>query len=187
MSARALLILLVALAPTWACSRRDCPEAEADAAQVVDPALLSFLSRARSAHRSADVHEEQQAPERALGVLESVVNGPVPNPTNPAPEVREVLADTHARLGELKSKLGDFPGAASQLEAGMRLVPEPSYFRGHLFEVRGVVEERRAEALRRQGDEAGARAAQAAALEAYETAMRIQDDVIRQSVPARER
>jgi hypothetical protein len=57
-------------------------------------------------------------------------------------------------------------------------VPTPTYFRGHLFEVRGLVEERNAARLERAGDAAQAAQAKARALEAFEAAMKIQAEVI---------
>jgi tetratricopeptide (TPR) repeat protein len=92
--------------------------------------------------------------------------------------VVEVLADAHARLGDLKSRDGRFDDAAKEVDRGLALAKETTHFRGHLFEVRGVIEERRMEALAKAGDTAGAEKAKQAALAAFEKAVEIQDAVI---------
>lgn len=186
MTARASLgALLVTLAVLLAgCSRKleDCPPVPS--AQPVDSVLLAFLSRARAAHHAADRAEQAGDPARALRLLDELVRGPIPGAAAPPVEAREVLADTRARLADLSSQSSDFDAADAHLRAGLELVPDTGYFRGHLFEVRGVVEERRAKALAAKGDAQGAAAANQRALDALEQAMAIQADVIRGATPA---
>jgi hypothetical protein len=159
---------------------RPCPS---DAgAPVVDPPLLAFLSKARSLHHQADVAEAEQDATRAVGALERIVAEPPPGSLAGRPEVEEVLSDAFARLAELRVGQGDFGRAASDVERGLGHANEPSYFRGHLFEVRGLVEERRADALTREGKGDEARKARRLAIEASEEAVRIQDEVIRRAV-----
>jgi hypothetical protein len=175
-----LLVLLLGgchKAPVDAC-------VDTDGGEPVGPALLAFLSRSRSAHHRADAREEQKDLAAAESELSAIVQGPKP-PCHDAAEVREVLADTHARLADLRSRHADFAGALADIEHGLALVPEASYFRGHLFEVRGLVEERRSKALGAAGDGAGATAAQERALTAFQEAMRIQSEVIQKASPAR--
>jgi hypothetical protein len=95
-----------------------------------------------------------------------------------------VLADTSARLADLRSQQGDFDEAARDVTAGLGLAPERTYFRGHLFEVKGLVEERRAKQLSASGQLAKAEAARTQALQAFEQAMQIQAEVIQQALPA---
>lgn len=186
MSARSRLALfvfgLLLGAPSCAQKTRDCDEV--DAGKPVEVALVSFLSRARSAHHAADAHETAGDARAAVKVLEALLAGPLPGSARAA-EVREVLADTHARVGKLKGELDDFPGAEASVAKGLELVSEPSYFRGHLFEVRGLVAERHAKALDAAGDKAGAARARTRALEAFEEAMRIQARVIEQTTEGR--
>ena len=158
------------------------PCADAEGGAPVGPALLAFLSRSRAAHHRADAFEERQDPKGAEAELDAVIRGPKPA-CPAAAEVREVLADTHARLGDLASQHGDFAAALANVEQGLGLVPEQSYFRGHLFEVRGLVEERQSKALAGRGDAAGAAAAQERALAAFQEAMRIQSEVIQKAAP----
>src|SRR5688500_16148661 len=166
------------------CSRhepqRDCPPA-ADSAKVVDQNLLAFLSFARSAHHKADLKEEAADLAGAVAELSAVLTR-FPGGAVLAPEIREVLADTRARLADLKSRQGAFDAAAEEVRLGLEQMREANYFRGHLFEVQGANEERRAKALDAAGLAAPAKAAKARALEAFEEAMKIQAGVLDQSI-----
>jgi len=148
-------------------------------ATPVDPALLAFLSRARSAHHIADSQEEQH-PARALATLRTVLDGPLPGQAEARPaEVLEVLADTGARVADLESQGQDFDGAVQSVNRALAWVPQASYFRGHLYEVLGLVEERRAHALAQSGKGEAAEQAKGRALAAFEQSMSIQSEVIR--------
>lgn len=160
---------------------QECPAV--DGGQPVDPVLLAFLSRARAAHHLADQHEEQKDPSGAIAALEQLVRGPVPGGRTPPPEAREVLSDTRARLADLESQLGRFDAASEDVDEGLKLAPEPSYYQGHLFEVRGLLEERRSKALAKSGDSDAAKQARERALKAFEKSMRIQAGVIKKAVP----
>lgn len=184
MSRRACFALFAMLAVLpGACARRSPdPCGDGDAGPVVDTTLLAFLSRARAAHHAADRAEEDQDIPRARRLLTEVVSGPLPGDEDQRPiEVREVLADTHARLAELATKAGEFDAAEAHIQRGLDLAREPSYFRGHLYEVSGLMWEQRARERRERGDIQGARAASARALEALETAMKIQARVIEEA------
>lgn len=172
-------LLSLVLAVASGCAEKSAPAGCGDTdAAPVDPTLLAFLSRARSAHHIADQHEEDSELEPAVSALAAVIDGPVPGGTAPPPEAREVLADTRARLADLESRRGRFDEAAKHVERGLEQARETTYFRGHLFEVRGLVEERRAKQLRDSGDTAGADAAKKRALDAFEQSMDIQAEVI---------
>lgn len=147
----------------------------------VAPELLAFLSTARSAHHSADLHESNEDVAKAIEVLRTLLDRAKRHDS--APEVREVLADTHARVADLESRRKQFAAADQSIEAGLGYAKETTYFRGHLFEVRGLVEERRAKAARADGDEAGAKEATERALAAFEQSMKIQEKVIDTVLP----
>jgi hypothetical protein len=98
-----------------------------------------------------------------------------------------VTADTLARLADLKSEDGKFDEAARDVADGITLATEPTHYRGRLFEVRGLVEERRSKALKEKGDSAGAERARKAAMESFGQAMDIQEDVIARSLKQKER
>jgi hypothetical protein len=173
------LLLLSALC-LGACSKRevdDCPPT----GRVVDPVLLAFLSQARSAHHVADQYESTNDVAGALRPLEALTRAP--RPPGDAPEVSEVLADTRARLADLLSRSERFDQAAEAIEQGLGDAKAPSYFRGHLFEVRGLVEERREKAYRSAGRGPEADAARQRSLAAYEEAMKIQAEVIQNATP----
>jgi tetratricopeptide (TPR) repeat protein len=163
------------------CSKRpvdDCPGSE----QVVDPVLLAFLSRARSAHHLADQREASGDTPGALRDLQALITAP--RPPGAAPEVNEVLADTQARIADLLSAAGRYEPADAAIREGLDSAKAPTYFRGHLFEVRGLLEERREKALRAKGRGQEADQAHERSLSAYEEAMKIQAGVIGSAVPA---
>ena len=182
--ARLALTALLALAPLGCRSNSERCQ-DSDAQRPVDQPLLAFLSRARAAHHVADQAEADHELSRAVFALVSVVDGPLPHGEPSAPEVSEVLADTLARLADFESQLGNFEAAAGHVARGLeRVPPTPTYFRGHLYEVSGLVEERRAAALTARGDSEGAARARSDALNALETAMKIQAAVIEGSTGA---
>jgi hypothetical protein len=151
---------------------------EPAAAPLVDPVLLAFLSKARAAHHQADLMLAGGDAAGAIRALSGLCAGPRPGGDQPLPEVAEVLADTRARLAELRSERGDFDQASEDVDEGLRLATQTTYFRGHLFEVRGLVEERRAKTLDEKGEREAASRARKAAVEAFDQAVVIQDQVI---------
>jgi len=181
---RGACALLLALALGGCRKAASDPCADAEGGAPVGPALLAFLSRSRAAHHRADAFEERNDLKGTEVELDAVIHGPKPACPSAA-EVREVLADTHARLGDLQSRHGDFAAALANVEQGLALVPEQGYFRGHLFEIRGLVEERQSKALAGRGDIAGAVSAEERALAAFQEAMRIQSEVIEKAAPGR--
>lgn len=183
----ALLLLCCALS-FGACKRAEVDAAERcgglDAGTPVDPVLLAFLSRARAAHHLADEQENSGQLAQAVTPLAALVRGPLPRSSGArlGPEVREVLADTHARLADLQSRLGAFDEALADVSAGLETATLPSYFRGHLLETEGLVEERRAKALE-PSDPAAAAAARQRAIALLEQAMSVQAGVIDGATP----
>jgi hypothetical protein len=186
---RALSTLAVSLAlavPLAGCGRpgNDAGDCACAAEPVVDAALLAFLSKARAAHHQADLAQEDGNLDLAIAALEPIASGPRPASVHgeAPPEVAEVIADTRARLADLRSDLGHFAAAGEDIAQGLALATKPTHFRGHLYEVSGLVHERQAKALAAQGDEAGAAAARARALDAFEMAIKIQDQVITEAL-----
>ena len=180
---RALLVCALLACPALAACSRAEPSAlrctPEDAGAPVDPLLLAFLSRARAAHHLADDHEAAADLNAALQPLAQLVSGPLPHASGAelAPEVREVLADTRARLADLRSRLGAYDQAISDVQAGLEQARDPNYFRGHLLETEGLVEERRAKALEASNPNAAAEARQRA-IGLLEQAMAVQSAVI---------
>ncbi len=181
----ALALVLLVLGPV-ACSRGEEQTPvlciDTDGGKPVSPSLLAFLSRARAAHHRADLQEEKGDLAAARRDLSAITDGTTPQG---APEVDEVLADTHSRLADLASRAGEFDAAGRHRQRGLALATAPTYFRGHLFEVKGVVAQRRAAKLASDGDERAAAVAKQEALAAYEESMRIQAEVIDRALPVR--
>lgn len=172
-----LLVCGAAFGPA-ACSSQDTPcVCDQSQAPPVDTALMAYLSKARSLHHEADQYERSGQRKLAVQSLEKLASSPLPG-ASPMQEAREVLADTHARIAELKGQLGDHDASEQAIKAGLENAPKDSYFEGHLFEVRGVNEERRAESLAKSGNEPAARQAREAAIKAFDQAVIIQDNVI---------
>lgn len=145
---------------------------------LVDPPLLAFLSKARAVHLRADLAEDEGDKAEAVRLLDELVRSQVPGGESPGPEVREVLADTLARIAELESALERDDAARDRVKRGLAFAREPSHFRGRLFEVLGAVEKRAYDRLRKGGDVAGARSAKERSLAALKEAMAIQEAVI---------
>ena len=78
----------------------------------------------------------------------------------------------------LQSARGEYDAAFAHVRSGLGLATDATYFRGHLFEVRGLVEERRAKSFEERGEIDRAREARKSAIEAFDEAVRIQDQVI---------
>jgi hypothetical protein len=166
-----VLLASLSLLPLGACARSS-PQAGGDA---VDDVLMAYLSTARVLHHEADLAEDRGDVPGAITALDRLIARPE---TRRAPEIDEVIADTHARLADLRSRTGDPRAAMRHVELGLTRMPEVSYYRGHLFEMRGLVEERTAKDLAARGDTAGAASARERAMKAYEEAIAVQEQVI---------
>lgn len=176
--AGALFLLLVA------CERKtpDVHCGEASTAVVVDGPILAYLSQARSLHHEASLHEGAGKVDAALASLKRLVDAPKPHPGTAVPEVEEVLADAYARMAELELSQNALDRAAKDIDLGLAHAAGDTYFRGHLFEVRGLIEEARSRALADGGSKDAAEAARKRALVALEEAIGIQDRVIRKAL-----
>jgi hypothetical protein len=168
----------VAVVGATACGKSDvprpgCPEIAAGGAPI-DERVMAFLSAARALHHEADIAEQSGDVAGAVARLEKLVSLPATR----AVEVDEVLADARARLAELRLHQGDLEGAEREVRAGLDRVPAPSYFRGHLLEVEGIVDEARAASLADAGKTAESASAKARALAHLEEAVRMQEEVI---------
>lgn len=161
-----------------ACGRRDAGEQ----AQPVDLELVAFLSEARALHHQANLKEEANDLAGAAASMERLVNARRPHDGKTTPEVEEVLADAYARLAELQLREGALEPAARSIKEGLSHAPEPTYFRGHLIEVQGLVEEARSSVLVDAGKPADAVRAREHAIQLLEEVVRIQDQVIQRSL-----
>lgn len=155
----------------------DCPCASSALPPPVDSSLMAYLSKARAIHHEADLLEQEGRIADAAKKLEELIASAAPG-GGVMPEVQEVLSDTYARVADLTSRQGRFDEAERAIREGLGRAPAASYFEGHLFEVRGLNEQRRAEHLAKDGQADASRAAREAAMRAFERAVEVQDSVV---------
>lgn len=174
-----LLLALVAgfgLGPS--CSRHETT----DDGTPVDTEIMAFLSEARALHHEANMKEDSGNLAGAVSAMERLVAARRPHPERKAPEVEEVLADAYARLAELRLKKGELDPAGAAVKSGLEHVAEATYFRGHLVEVQGLIEEARAAQLADAGNAAEAARAREHAIQLLEEVVKIQEQVIQRSL-----
>lgn len=182
--ALAVTIALVA-ACAFGCRREDKGE-QASAQSVVDMELMAFLSEARALHHQANLKEASNDLPGATTAMQRLVSARRPHEGTTLPEVEEVLADAYARLSELHLRQGALEPAAETVNRGLTHAPEPTYFRGHLIEIEGLVEEARASELADAGRPEEAARTREKAIQLLEQVVRIQDQVIERSLEARD-
>jgi hypothetical protein len=149
---------------------------EESSARPVDQKLMAWLSKARTLHRLADLGEADSAVDRAIAPLEQLAGGATP--PGPSPEVDEVLADTYARLAELRARRGELDRAEAEIVKGLERAQGKTYFRGHLLEVQGLVYEKLSASLAKANKPAAAEDAREKAMRSSLEAVRVQDEVI---------
>jgi hypothetical protein len=187
---RALLALVAAFAVLLglvvACGRSVPVSARepGDGGTPIDTDVMAYLSEARALHHEANLKEDDRDLPGAIDALERLVRAPTPHAAAHVPEVEEVLADTYARLAELHLAAHDLDGADVAIRAGLQHAPEPTYFRGHLLEVSGIIAEARAQSAADAGQATAASAMRARAIDLLNQAVRIQDQVIARSLGA---
>jgi hypothetical protein len=160
-----------------------CGRPDADpGGPAVDTELMAFLSEARALHHQADLREQSGDLAGAVGAIERLVAARQPHPAKRTPEIEEVLSDAYARLAELRLRNGELDAAGAAVTRGLDHAAEATYFRGHLVEVRGLIEEARAARLMDAGDAAEAARARERALQLLEEVVKIQEQVIQRSL-----
>ena len=178
--ALAALVVVVGIAIAVGCGR-DAGDASGGAPPI-DTEVMAFLSEARALHHQANLKEEAGDLAGAIGAMERLVAARRPHPERKGPEVEEVLADAYARLAELRLKKGELDPAAAAVKSGLEHVAEATYFRGHLVEVQGLVEEARAAQLADAGNATEAARAREHAIQLLEEVVKIQEQVIQRSL-----
>lgn len=175
-----LLALGLGFAATPGCSRHE--GAADDGTPAVDSEIMAFLSEARALHHQANLAEEGGDLTGAVKAMDRLVAARRPHPERKTPEVEEVLADAYARLAELRLKVGELDPAGVAVKNGLEHVAEATYFRGHLLEVQGLIEEARAARLADAGRSEEAKQAREHAIQLLEEVVQIQDQVIQRSL-----
>jgi len=173
-----VFIALLATLATVACDK-PAPRPEENAA--IDAPTMAYLSMARALHHEANLYEDS-APDKALAAIDRLVAAERPKSALPSPEVEEVLADAYARATELTIRSGELDRGSRYVKEGLAHAPSASYFRGHLLEVDGLLEEARAAAFGDAGKPAEADAAKQRAIEKLEAAVKMQQSVIARSL-----
>jgi hypothetical protein len=163
------------------CGQRD--SGAIPGAPPVDTMLMAYLSKARSLHHQADMREEDGDVKGAVAALEKLAGTPVPGGAQPMQEAQEVLADTFARMAELRGQLGELDAAEHDIQQGLLRAPKVSFFEGHLVEVRGVIEQKRAKLMADKGDKEASERERRKAFEDFDRAVRTQDQVIDRLLP----
>lgn len=171
----------LALLSALGCSKARAPisvQDPEDGAPSIDADVMAYLSLARALHHQANLSEDARDLPGALAPLEHLVHVGTPHEGTRVPEVEEVLADTYARMAELRRRAGDLAAAETDVRQGLSHAPDTTYFRGHLLEVMGIIDEARASSLLDAGRvEAGDRA-RAEAREHLKEAVRVQEEVL---------
>jgi hypothetical protein len=157
-------------------------ESAAPEGTPIDPQVMAFLSEARALHHEANIKEDTGDLPGAAKAIERLVHATRPHSEQRVPEVEEVLADAYARLAELDLKARETAAAAAAVTEGLAHAPEPTYFRGHLLEVQGIVEETRAAALADAGKSDEADKARARAIALLHEAVTVQDQVVKRAL-----
>jgi hypothetical protein len=164
-----------------ACARSRAPissEDHPDGAPPIDAEVMAYLSLARALHHEANLSEDARDLPGAIAPLERLVLEANPHEGTRVPEVEEVLADTYARLAELHLRAGDLETANENVKEGLPHSPDATYFRGHLLEVQGIIDERSASALADAGQVTAADRARANAREHLREAVLVQEQVL---------
>jgi hypothetical protein len=174
-----MLGLTIAFGIVPACAQH---EGSATDGEPVDTEIMAFLSEARALHHEANLREDSGDLAGAESAMNRLVTAREPHPERKAPEVEEVLADAYARLAELRLKQGALDPASVAVKSGLEHVAEATYFRGHLVEVQGLVEEARAAQFADAGNAAEATKAREHAIVLLEEVVKIQDQVIQRSL-----
>ena len=144
----------------------------------IDTEVMAYLSEARALHHQANLSEDARDIPAAISPLERLVKERKPHEGTTVPEVEEVLADTFARLAELRARTNDLAGAEVDIRTGLSHAGGPTYFRGHLLEIQGILEEARANDLADAGRRSEASEARAKARDLLNQAVNVQERVL---------
>ena len=176
LAACAAVLFAVALSCAKQAATQD--RAAEDAGAAVDIQVMAFLSQARALHHEANIKEDDGDVAGAIAAMNRLVVAQRPHPDEQVPEVEEVLADAWARMAELELKAHDLNAAEKAVNDGLEHAREATYFRGHLLEVQGVIEEARANDYADAGNKEAAQKAKARAIDLLHQAVVVQEAVI---------
>ena len=179
------IVVSVAALALVACSKAPVSsEPREDGGLPLDTEVMAYLSEARALHHQANLREDARDLPGAIAPLERLAKARRPHKGATIPEVEEVLADTLAREAELRLRSGDIAGAETDVRAGLTHAPDPTYFRGHLLEISGVIDETVASTLADAGKTAEAEQARTRARDTLNQAVSIQEQVLAHTTEA---
>ncbi len=173
-----LAVVLAVVLGVAACGKTEQNASSDPSAQVVDNSVMAYLSMARARHHEANVQESQGDIAGALGALTLLAQAPTPHPGATIPEVDDVLADTYARMAELELGRDGLDAAARDVGLGLLHAKDATFFRGHLLEVQGIIEEARGNRAADAGNAVEATQARKHAVELLREAIAIQEKVV---------
>jgi len=175
------LVLPLLAASPLGCAKSRAPisvEPREDGGTPIDTDVMAYLSLARSLHHQANLSEDSRDVPGAIAPLEHLVRVAKPHDGTTVPEVEEVLADTYARMAELRLRTGELAAAEDDVRQGLTHAPGATYFRGHLLEVMGIIDEARASSFADAGQVAAAQQARGRAREFLKQAVAVQEEVL---------
>lgn len=175
------LALLVSLVVAFACGKGS---PRSDDGAPFDVETMAYLSEARALHHQAGLKEDSGDLPGAIAALSRLTTASRPHPERKVPEVEEVLADAFARRAELELRHGKPEEALVSVREGLTHAESPTFFRGHLVEVEGLIEKSRAAAFTDAGKPEEARSARDRAIRLLDDAVKIQEGVVNASLDA---
>ena len=147
-----------------------------------DVETMAYLSEARALHHQAGIKEDAGDVAGAIATMSRLTSAARPHPERKVPEVEEVLADAFARRAELELRDGKPDAALGSVREGLGHAEAPTFFRGHLVEVQGLIEKARGASLADAGKPEEAKAARDRAIRLLDEAVKIQEGVVNASL-----
>lgn len=147
-----------------------------------DVETMAYLSEARALHHQAGIKEDSGDLAGAIATMQRLTSASRPHPDRKVPEVEEVLADAFARRAELELRDGKPDAALGSVREGLSHAEAPTFFRGHLVEVQGLIEKARGASFADAGKAEEAKAARERAIRLLDEAVKIQEGVVNASL-----
>lgn len=148
----------------------------------IDVETMAYLSEARALHHQAGIKEDTGDIPAAIAAMARLTSAQRPHPERKVPEVEEVLADAYARKAELELRTNDTGAALGSVQEGLKHAESPTFFRGHLLEVEGLIEKARGSAFADAGKNDEAKAARDRAIRLLDEAVKVQEGVVNASL-----
>ena len=175
----AALALVACLVFAFACGKA---RPRGDDGAPFDVQTMAYLSEARALHHQAGIREDSGDLVGAIAAMTRLASATRPHPERNVPEVEEVLADAFARRAELELRAGKSDDALATVREGLAHAEAPTFFRGHLIEISGLVEKARGASFADAGKPEEAKVARDRAIRLLDEAVKIQEGVVNASL-----